>query len=318
MEATAQLRKIRRFNSDILFKNITRWCGIALILLIFAILFSLVVLSAPSINAFGFKFLFSTAWDPAHQQFGALVAILGTLVTSLIAIVIAVPLSLGIAVLIIEILPPGLGAVVARIVELMAGIPSIIYGMWGLFSLAPFLAKHVQPWLIEHCQHIPVLNYLFGGMAIGYGIMTAGIILAMMIIPLISSVMRDVLATVPELLKEASYGVGATRWEVFRHVLLPYARSGMLGGVILGLGRALGETMAVTFVVGNSHKLFTALFMPGTTISASLANEFTEATGTLYPSALMELGLILFVITFIVLAISRRLLRNSKSSGGVQ
>lgn len=313
-----QLRTTRKFNSDVLFRGLTRWCGLALILLIFAIMFSLVLLSTPSINAFGFKFLISTAWDPAHNHFGALVAILGTLVTSLIAILIAVPLSFGIAVIIIEVLPPKLGAIVARIVELMAGIPSIIYGMWGLFSLAPFLATHVQPWLIEHCQHIPVLNFLFGGMAIGYGIMTAGIILAMMIIPLISSVMRDVLATTPDLLKEAAYGVGATRWEVVKHILVPYTRAGMLGGVILGLGRALGETMAVTFVVGNSHKLFSGLFMPGTTISASLANEFTEAMGTLYPSALMELGLILFVITFIVLALSRRLLRSSKMSGGVQ
>lgn len=308
----------RKFSFDKLFSNLTRWFGVALILLIIAILFSLVVLSAPSIQTFGIKFLWTSDWDPVRQQFGALVAILGTLVTSLIAIVIAVPLSFGIAVIIIEILPHKLGVVVARIVELMAGIPSIIYGMWGLFSLAPFLAKHVQPWLITTFQHVPVLNYVFGGMAIGYGIMTAGIILAMMIIPLISSVMRDVLDTVPELLKEAAYGVGATRWEVIKHVLIPYTRTGMLGGVILGLGRALGETMAVTFVVGNSHKMFTALFMPGTTISASLANEFTEATGTLYPAALMELGLILFVITFIVLAISRKLLQRNKPSGGAQ
>lgn len=313
-----QITTKRKFTADFFFIKLTRWNAVALVLLIIAILFSLVIMSAPSIQAFGFKFLTSTAWDPAHQHFGALVAILGTLVTSFIAILFAVPLSFGIAIFIIEVLPPKLGSVVARIVELMAGIPSIIYGMWGLFSFAPFLAKHVQPWLIEHCQHIPVLNYIFGGMPIGFGIFTAGLILAMMIIPLISSVMRDVLATVPELLREAAYGVGATRWEVVRHILLPYTRAGMLGGVILGLGRALGETMAVTFVVGNSHKLFTALFMPGTTISASIANEFTEAMGTLYPSSLMQLGLILFVITFIVLALSRRLLKQSKASGGAQ
>ena len=308
----------RKFSGDQLFAKLTRYTSIGLIFLIGGILISLILLSFPSIRQFGLHFFYSTAWDPVRQQFGALVEIVGTLVTALIAIIIAVPLSFGIAILIIEVLPPVAAVVVARVVELMAGIPSIIYGMWGLFSLAPFLAKHVQPWLITHSQHIPVLNFIFGGMPIGFGIFTAGIILAIMIIPLISSVMRDVLSSVPELLKEAAYGVGATRWEIVRHILLPYTRAGMLGGIILGLGRALGETMAVTFVVGNSHRLFTALFMPGTTISATIANEFTEATGKLYPAALMQLGLILFVITFIVLAISRRLLRTAKTSGGVQ
>ena len=309
---------IPRFSGDRLFIGLTRWLGLSLILLIFLVLISLLVLSWPSIKAFGFHFLWSTKWDPVHQEFGALVALVGTLVTSFIAVIIAVPLSFGIAVLITSVLPPSIAGVIARTVELMAGIPSIIYGMWGLFSLAPFLATHVQPWLIAHTQHIPVLNFIFGGVSIGFGIFTAGIILAAMIIPLVSSVIRDVLATVPPLLEEAAYGVGATRWEVVKHILIPYTRAGILGGVVLGLGRALGETMAVTFVVGNSLKLFTGLFMPGTTISASIANEFTEATGTLYPSALMELGLILFIITFIVLAISRRFLRKSKMSGGAQ
>ena len=308
----------RKFSGDQLFAKLTRYTSIGLIFLIVGIIISLISLSFPSIRQFGLHFFYSTAWDPVHQQFGALVEVVGTLVTALIAIIIAVPLSFGIAILIIEVLPPMAAIIVSRVVELMAGIPSIIYGMWGLFSLAPFLAKHVQPWLITHSQHIPVLNFIFGGMPIGFGIFTAGIILAIMIIPLISSVMRDVLASVPALLKEAAYGVGATRWEIVRHILLPYTRAGMLGGIILGLGRALGETMAVTFVVGNSHRLFTALFMPGTTISATIANEFTEATGKLYPAALMQLGLILFVITFIVLAISRRLLRTAKTSGGVQ
>ena len=310
--------KKNKIDGDKVFTNLTRYAAIGLIVLIFGILISLIVLSLPSIRAFGLHFLYSTAWDPVKEHFGALVEIVGTLVTALIAIIIAVPLSFGIALLVIEILPSGIAAVLARIIELMAGIPSIIYGMWGLFCLAPFLAKHVQPWLIAHTQHIPILNFIFGGLPIGFGIFTAGIILAIMIIPLISSVMRDVLSSIPELLKEAAYGVGATRWEVVKHILVPYTRAGMLGGIILGLGRALGETMAVTFVVGNSHKLFTALFMPGTTISATIANEFTEATGKLYPSALMQLGLILFVITFIVLAISRRLLHNARTSGGVQ
>jgi phosphate transport system permease protein len=314
----SSLTKQHKYNSDKVFISLTRWFGIALIVIIAGILLSLVIISWPSIQKFGLPFLWSTDWNPVTGQFGALVEIAGTIATSLIAIIIAVPLSFGIAILIIEILPPKPALIIARTVELMAGIPSIIYGMWGLFVLAPFLAAHIQPWLISHCAHIPVLNYLFGGLPIGFGIFTAGLILAIMIIPLISSVMRDVLASVPELLREAAYGVGATRWEVVTHVLLPYTRSGMLGGVILGLGRALGETMAVTFVVGNSHKLFTGLFMPGSTISATIANEFAEATGKLYPAALMELGLILFIITFIVLALSRRLLRKVKSSGGTQ
>jgi len=308
----------KSFNGEWLFANLTRYIGIGLILLVFGILLSLLILSFPSLKQFGLHFLYNTAWDPVRQQFGALVEVIGTVVTSLIAVLLAVPLSFGIAILIIEVLPSTCATILARVVEVMAGIPSIIYGMWGLFSLAPFLAKHVQPWLLTHAQHIPVLNFIFGGMSIGFGIFTAGIILAMMIIPLISSVMRDVLSSVPPLLKEAAYGTGATRWEVIKHILLPYTRAGILGGIILGLGRALGETMAVTFVVGNSHKLFTALFMPGTTISATIANEFTEATGKLYPASLMELGLILFVITFIVLAISRSLLHRAKTSGGVQ
>lgn len=307
-----------KFSSDNVFIGITRWLGISLILLIVALLISLVTLSWPSIKTFGFHFLWSNQWDPVKQQFGALAALIGTIVTSVIAIIIAVPLSFGIAVLITNVLPKPLASIIARTVELMAGIPSIIYGMWGLFTLAPFMATHIQPWLIAHTAHIPVLNFIFGGMSIGFGIFTAGIILAMMIIPLISSVIRDVLATAPELLKEAAYGVGATRWEVVKYILFPYTRAGILGGVILGLGRALGETMAVTFVVGNSHKLFTGLFMPGTTISATIANEFTEATGQLYPSALMELGLILFLMTFVVLAISRHFLHKAKRSGGAQ
>ncbi len=301
---------------DHIFQRLAVGSGIGLIVLIFAILFSLVVLGWDSIKTFGLAFLYSNQWNPVTQQFGALADIVGTLVTSIIAIIIAVPLSIGIAVLIIEILPEGLAILLARTVELMAGIPSIIYGMWGLFFLAPFLAAHVQPGLISYFNHIPVLNFIFGGRPIGFGIFTAGIILAIMIIPLISSVMRDVLSNAPELMKEAAYGVGATRWEIVKNVLIPYTRAGMLGGIILGLGRALGETMAVTFVVGNSHKLFTSLFMPGTTISATIANEFTEATGHLYSSALIELGLILFVITFIILSISRKLLHKSKITGG--
>ena len=304
--------------SDRAFAYLTRGFGIFLVLLLIGILTSLLFLSWPSIKAFGWHFLITSVWNPATNQFGALAPIIGTLATSIIAMLIAVPLSFGIAVLISEILPRRIGSVVARVIELMAGIPSIIYGMWGFFVLVPFMAHHVQPWLIEHTAHIPVLNFIFGGMPIGYGVFTAGIILAFMVIPLISSVMRDVLEAVPPIMREAAYGMGATRREVIKKILVPYTRAGLLGGVILGFGRALGETMAVTFVIGNSHQLFQALFMPGTTISATIANEFTEAFGRLYPAALMQLGLILFVMTFIILAISRMLLNHMKTRGGSQ
>jgi phosphate transport system permease protein len=313
---TTHLRESKRFNSDRFFIGLTRSFGVVLILLIISILFSLLVLSWPSIHKFGFSFLWHFDWNPVTKQFGAGTIILGTLVTAIIGMFFAIPLSFGVAVLITQVLPEPIKHIVARLVELMAGIPSIIYGMWGLFYLGPYMAQHIQPWLIEHCQNIPVLNFIFGGLPIGIGIFTAGIILAIMVIPLISSVMRDVLASVPVLMREAAYGVGMTRWEVVWKILVPYTRAGMLGGIILGFGRALGETMAVTFVIGNSHSMFTGLFMPGTTISATIANEFNEATGKLYPSSLMELGLILFVITFIVLSISRYFLKHSKQTRG--
>ncbi|MDO8953816.1 MAG: phosphate ABC transporter permease subunit PstC [Gammaproteobacteria bacterium] len=306
------------FHGDLLFANLTRLCGGLLILLLLGMSISLWGYSWPSIKAFGWHFFISTEWDPVSDQFGALPVIMGTLISSFIAMLIAVPLSLGIAVLIIEVLPKSIGDIIARLVELMAGIPSIVYGMWGLFMLAPFLATHIQPWLITHSASIPVLNFIFGGLPIGIGMFTAGVILAIMIIPLISSMMRDVLSTVPELMKEAAYGMGATRYEVVRYILLPYTRAGLFGSVILGLGRALGETMAVTFVIGNSHQLLQGLFMPSTTISATIANEFTEALGTLYPSSLMELGLILFLITIVVLSISRYFLNSMKTRGGSQ
>lgn len=310
------LRKTKRFNSDQVFVGLTRFCGLFLCALILSILISLIILSAPSLKQFGFSFLWTSAWDPVSGQFGAGVIILGTVITALIGMIFAVPLSFGIAVLITQILPRRLGRILARLIELMAGIPSIIYGMWGLFVLAPYMANHIQPWLIEHSQNIPVLDFIFGGLPIGMGIFTAGLILAIMVIPLVSSVMRDVLASVPTVMVEAAYGVGMTRAEVIWNILMPYTRAGMLGGVILGFGRALGETMAVTFVIGNSHAIFNGLFMPGTTISATIANEFNESTGVLYPSSLMELGLILFLITFIVLAISRYFLKHSKHARG--
>lgn len=303
---------------DQIFTNISRLSAVFLVVAFVAVGISLIVMSWPSISHFGLGFIWKSVWNPVTKEFGALPAIIGTLLSSLIALIIAVPVSFGVAIMITQILPRKPAQFIARLVELTAAIPSIIYGMWGLFVLAPFMAKHVQPGLINTFSHIPVLNYIFGGLPIGIGIFTAGIILAIMILPLISSMMRDVISNVPDLMKEAAYGVGATRFEVIRHVMLHYARAGLIGGIILGLGRALGETMAVTFVIGNSHQLPTALFMPGTTISATIANEFTEATGKLYTSSLIELSVILMAITFLTLIVSRYWLHRGKTRGGSQ
>lgn len=313
-----QLPRRHQFDADTLFNILVR--GLALLLLIVFILLigALIFRSGDSLDKFGLAFLWHKTWSPSTHTFGAFNIIIGTLTTALIAMIIAVPLSFGIAISITEWIPKPFSTILARLIELMAGIPSIIYGMWGLFTLVPFMATSVQPWLISHCQHIPVLNFIFGGLPIGIGVFTAGIVLALMVIPLISSMMRDILQSVPTPLREASYAIGATRWEVTCHILLPYTRAGMLGSVVLGFGRAIGETMAVTFVIGNSHQLFRGLFMPGTTISATIANEFTEAYGHLYQSSLIELGLILFGITFIVLAISRYLLSHATPRGGSQ
>jgi len=296
-----------------LFKNSVRLSSLLLILIFVGILITLLAYSIPAIRAFGAGFITSSEWNPVTKQFGAWPPIVGTLVSSLVALVIAVPVSFGIAVFVNEVAPRSIRGVVARAVELMAGIPSIIYGMWGLFVLAPYMALHIQPAMIDIFADIPVLNKLFGGAPTGVGMLSAGLILALMVIPLISSVMRDVISTVPPQLKEAAYAVSATRWEVVRYILLPHSGIGLMGAIILGFGRALGETMAVTFVIGNAHQLSESLFMPSTPISATIANEFSEATGTLYRSALMELGLILFLMTFIMLAASRFLITLTKS-----
>ena len=251
------------------------------------------------------------------EQFGALAPIYGTLVTSVIAMLIAVPVGLMIAFFLTELCPPVLRRPIGIAIELLAGIPSIIYGIWGLFVFAPFLQKYVQPFLIDTFANVPVLNSLFAGPPYGIGMLTAGLILAIMVLPFITSISRDVFDAVPPVLKEAAYGVGCTTWEVFRNVVLPYTRVGVIGGVMLGLGRALGETMAVTFVIGNAHQISASMLAPGTTISASIANEFTEAVGDLYTSSLIALGLILFVITFIVLAIARYMLLRLAAAGGV-
>jgi phosphate transport system permease protein len=230
--------------------------------------------------------------------------------------IIAVPAGIGIAIFLTEICPAALRRPIAIAIELLAGIPSIIYGIWGLFILAPFLQATVQPWLIEAFADVPVLSTLFEGPPYGIGMFTASLILSIMILPFISSVTRDVFETVPPMLKEAAYGLGCTRWEVMWNVVLPYTRSGVVGGAMLALGRALGETMAITFVIGNAHRISASLLAPGTTISASIANEFTEALGDLYVPSLIELGLILFFITFLVLATAQLMLRRLEAGGG--
>lgn len=272
----------------------------------------------PALQKFGLGFLYSSSWNPVTQDFGALVAIFGTLITSVIAMLIAVPLSFGIALFITELAPRWLKRPIGTAIELLAAIPSIIYGMWGLFVFAPLFADHVQPWITDHLIGIPLVGLLFDGPPMGIGMFTAGLILAIMIMPFITAVMRDVFEIVPPVLKESAYGLGATTTEVVVKVVLPYTRVGVLGGIMLGLGRALGETMAVTFVIGNAHRLNASLFMPGTTISATLANEFTEAVGDIYTSSLLYLGLILFLITFMVLALAQFLLMRIRSRTAVK
>ncbi|MFZ5522661.1 MAG: phosphate ABC transporter permease subunit PstC [Pseudomonadota bacterium] len=293
---------------DLLFRNLTRVSAFGVLALLAAIIGSLVLGSMPAIHAFGFGFLTSSEWDPVNDRFGALIPIIGTLVTSGIALFIAIPVSFGIALFLTELSPRIMRRPLGIAIELLAGIPSIIYGMWGLFVFAPLFADHIEPWINKHIGAMPYIGSYFSGPPMGIGMLTAGIILAIMVIPFIASVMRDVFDVVPTLLKESAYAVGATTWEVVWNVVLPYTKVGVAGGIMLGLGRALGETMAVTFVIGNAHELSKSLLMPGNSISSALANEFTEAVGDLYTASLIELGLILFFITFVVLSIARYML----------
>jgi len=294
--------------ADIVFRALTRAAAIGVLIILGGVIISLIDGSVPALRAFGFNFLFEERWNPVTEKFGALAPIYGTLVTSFIAMLIAVPVGLLIAVFLTELCPMWLRRPIGIAIELLAGIPSIIYGIWGLFVFAPFLQETLQPFLIATFGNIPLLSTLFAGPPYGIGMLTAGLILAIMVLPFVTSISRDVFDAVPPVLKEAAYGIGCTTWEVVRYVVLPYTRVGVIGGVMLGLGRALGETMAVTFVIGNAHKVSASLLAPGTTISATIANEFTEAVGDLYTSSLIALGLILFVITFIVLAIARYML----------
>jgi phosphate transport system permease protein len=299
---------VRMRLADKAFQHLTHATALAVLGLLGCIIVSLVIGSLPALRAFGFDFLVTQKWNPVTERFGALAPIYGTLITSLIAMAIAVPLGLFVAMFLTELCPLWLRRPIGIAVELLAGIPSIIYGIWGLFVFAPFLQSHVQPRLIDTFGEVPILSSLFAGPPYGIGTLTAGLILAIMVLPFITSISRDVFDTVPAVLKESAYGLGCTTWEVFRNVVLPYTRVGVIGGVMLGLGRALGETMAVTFVIGNAHKIAPSILAPGTTISATIANEFTEAVGDLYTSSLIALGLILFAITLVVLAVARYLL----------
>lgn len=301
---------------DRLFHGITGISAILVLAVIVGIAIALLIGAWPALTRFGPGFLTSDSWNPVTNDYGALVAIYGTLVTSLIAMLIAVPVSFGIALFVTELSPRWLRRPISTAIELLAAIPSIIYGMWGLFVFAPFMAERVQPWLLDTFGNLPLLGSLIAGPPIGIGVFTAGLILAIMVIPFITAVMRDTFEVVPGVLKESSYALGATTWEVVRSVILPYTKTGVVGGIMLGLGRALGETMAVTFVIGNSHNINLGLFYPGNSIAATLANEFTEADGEMYTSALIALGLVLFVITLIVLSLARLLLLRLSAQEG--
>jgi phosphate transport system permease protein len=306
---TARTKVLDRLRfGDRVFRNLTCAAAILVLLLLSGVILSLILGSIPVLRALGLSFLTSQSWNPVTDKYGALPAVYGTIVTSFIAMLIAVPVGLMIAFFLTELCPQWLRRPIGIAVELLAGIPSIIYGIWGLFVFAPFLQATLQPFLIDTIGQAPLIGSLFAGPPYGIGMLTSGLILAIMVLPFITSITRDVFEAVPGVLKEAAYGLGCTTWEVMRKVVLPYCRVGVIGGVMLALGRALGETMAVTFVIGNAHRISASILAPGTTISATIANEFTEATGDLYTSALIALGLILFVITFIVLAIARYML----------
>jgi len=292
------------------FRSATLTAAILVLLILGGVALSLLRGAWPARQHFGFAFVTREIWNPVTDEYGALAPIYGTVVTSVIAMLLAVPTGFGIALFLTELCPPWLKRPIGTAVELLAAVPSIIFGIWGLFVLAPLLQRHVQPWLIDHLGPIPLIGKLFSGPPYGIGILSAGVVLAIMVLPFIAATMRDVFDTVPPMLKESGYGLGATTWEVIWHVVVPHSRVGMLGGIMLGLGRALGETMAVTFVIGNAHRISSSLLAPGTTISSAIANEFTEAVGDLYTSSLIALGLLLFLITFAVIAIAQAMLRH--------
>ncbi|HXM00919.1 MAG TPA: phosphate ABC transporter permease subunit PstC [Rhizomicrobium sp.] len=316
--APTRAAALRRFGrSDARFRVFTLAAALLVVAIFIGIMIALIQGSWLALSTFGLGFLTSSVWNPVTEKFGALPAIYGTVVTSALAMLVAVPVGIGIAIFLTELCPRPLKRPIGTAIELLAGIPSIIYGIWGFFIFAPYFQQHIQPGIIDALANIPVLQDLFEGPPYGIGMFTASLILSIMILPFISAVTRDVFETVPPMLKEAAYGIGSTTWEVMWRIVLPFARSGVVGGAMLALGRALGETMAVTFVIGNAHHINESLFAPATTISASIANEFTEALGDLYVSSLIALGLILFGITFIVLAAAQLMLRGmERRSGG--
>jgi len=301
-----------------LFKYATQFFALSVLLTLLGIIASLIFNAAPALSKFGFGFFTTVEWDIINGEFGGLIAIYGTVITSVIALLIAVPLSFGIAVFLTEMCPQVLKRPLGTAVEILAAVPSIIYGMFGLFIFAPLFAKYIQPALAGTLGQIPGLGILFSGAFNGIGILCAGLILAMMVLPFIASVMRDVFEIVPPVLKESAYGIGCTTWEVVKNVVLPYTKTGVIGGIMLGLGRALGETMAVTFVIGNAHKISPSLFAPGNSIASTLANEFGEAEVGLHYSSLFALGLALFVITFAVLTLAKIMLMRMEANQGAK
>jgi phosphate transport system permease protein len=298
------------------FRSATLAAAMLVLVILGGVVVSLVRGAWPALSHFGFSFVAREIWNPVTDEYGALAAIYGTVVTSLIAMCLAVPAGFGVALFLTELCPTVLKRPIGVGVELLAAVPSIIYGIWGLFVLAPLLQRYIQPWLIKHIGHTPIIGPLFKGPPFGIGILTAGVVLAIMVLPFIAATMRDVFDTVPAMLKESGYGLGATTWEVIWNIVVPHTRVGMVGGMMLGLGRALGETMAVTFVIGNAHRISTSILAPGTTISSSIANEFTEAVGDLYTSSLIALGLLLFIITFTVIAAAQLMLYRLERRGG--
>lgn len=308
----------RQRTLDRLFKYATQFFALTVLLSLLGIIASLVFNAAPALSKFGFGFFTTVEWDIINGEFGGFIAIYGTIMTSVIALLIAVPLSFGIAVFLTEMCPMVLRRPLGTAIEILAAVPSIIYGMFGLFIFAPLFAEYIQPALAATLGQIPGLGILFSGAFNGIGILCAGLILAMMVLPFIASVMRDVFEIVPPVLKESAYGIGCTTWEVVKNVVLPYTKTGVIGGIMLGLGRALGETMAVTFVIGNAHKISASLFAPGNSIASTLANEFGEAEVGLHYSSLFALGLALFVITFVVLSLAKIMLMRMEANQGAK
>jgi phosphate transport system permease protein len=316
ISSSDEQRAARDGRADALFRGVVRVAGLLVLAILAGVALTTLWGGREAFQTFGFKFLTSSEWDTVGHQFGALAPVYGTLVTAAIALIIAVPVSFGIALYLTEIAPAWLRGPVGSAIELLAGIPSIIYGMWGLFVFVPIMGRHVIPWLNDHVGPIPVIGALFQGPPLGLGMLTAGIVLAIMVIPFISSVMREVFLTVPSRLKESAYALGSTTWEVAWDIVLPYTRTAVIGGVFLGLGRALGETMAVTFVLGNVHHLYISLLKPGNSIAATIANEFAEADSEIFRSSLIALAFLLFVVTFIVLSMAKLMLRQMQKREG--